>query len=122
MTVEVPTSLAEATRGRHGDHDPGEPLFAFAAIHARQDATDDEVAKLKTELIHLTTVLGKVVKEGVGASVVDGLKVEVQELRDEAKANVGSKLAEDVVECLRAIESNDLAQKASLQLFEELVM
>ena len=41
---------------------------------------------------------------------------------DEVKANGGSKLAEDVVECLRAIEANDLAQKASLQIFEKLVM
>ena len=56
----VPLSPGDAKRGRQGDNDPGKPLFAFAAVHARQDATDDEVAKLKTELIHLATVLGQV--------------------------------------------------------------
>ena len=122
ILAPVPTSPLEPKRGRPDDHDPGKPLFAFAAIHARQDTTDDELAKLRTELNAVKAVLDQVVKEGAGSSAVESLKSEVQALREEVKANGGSKLAEDVVECLRAIETNDLAQKTSLQLFEKLVM
>ena len=49
VTAEVPTSPGDAKRGRQGDHDPGKPLFALAAIQARQDTTNDVVAKLKSE-------------------------------------------------------------------------
>ena len=115
-------SPGDAKRGRQGDHDPGKPLFAFAAIHARQDSTDNELTKLKTEIIQFKAVLGQVLKEGAAANTVENLKSEVQALRDEVKANGGGKLAEEMVECLRVIETNDLTQKASLQIFEKLVM
>ena len=122
MLAPVPTSPEVPKRGRQDDHDPGKPLFAFATIHARQDTTDDELAKHRTELNTVKAVLDQVVKEGVGTNTVENLKSEVQALREEVKANGGSKLAEDAVECLRVIETNDLAQKTSLQLFEKLVM
>ena len=96
VLAPVPTSPEVPKRGRQDDHDPGKPLFAFAAIHARQDTTDDELAKLRTELNAVKAVLDQVVKEGAGSNAVESLKSEVQALREEVKANGGSKLAEDV--------------------------
>eukprot|EP00927_Polykrikos_kofoidii_P010218 TRINITY_DN14324_c0_g1_i1.p2 TRINITY_DN14324_c0_g1~~TRINITY_DN14324_c0_g1_i1.p2 ORF type:complete len:266 (-),score=57.78 TRINITY_DN14324_c0_g1_i1:215-1012(-) len=99
-----------------------EPLSAFNAVHLKQDQVDDEVAKLRMELNSVKAVLWQVVKEGMGADAVESLKLEVQELGAQVKTNGGTKLAEDMVERLRAIEANDLTQKASLKLFEALVM
>ena len=63
VAAPVPTSPGDAKRGRQDDHEPGKPLFAFAAIHARQDTTDDDVAKLKTEVIQMKAIVEQVVKE-----------------------------------------------------------
>jgi hypothetical protein len=83
---------------------------------------DDSLAKLRTELNAVNAVQAQMLKDGVGADVVAGLQAEVRELREEVKANGGGKLAADVVECLQVIEANDLAQKASMQLFERMVL
>ena len=98
MIQPVPSSPGDAKRGRQGDHDPGKPLFAFAAIHARQDTTDDDVTKLKTEIIQLRAIVEQVVKE--------------------VKGNDVSKLTEDLRACFGAIEANDMAQKEALKVFE----
>ena len=50
-------------RGRSGV----KPLAAFNAVHLRQDVADDEVAKIKTELIHINFVLTKARAAGFGA-------------------------------------------------------
>ncbi len=67
----VPCSPEVPKRGRQDDHDPGKHLFAFVAIHTRQDTTDDEVAKMRTEIIQIKAVLDKVAKEGVGSDTVE---------------------------------------------------
>ena len=97
-------------------------MSAFNAVHQRQDQVDDSLAKLRTELNAVKNVQAQMLKEGVGADVVANLQAEVRELREEVKANGGGKLAADMVECLKVIEANDLAQKASLQLFERMVL
>ncbi len=104
-----PESL-EAKRGRHGDTEVGKPLFAFAAIHSRQDVTDNEVMKLKNELLAMRTVLDSVVKEAAHSSSVESLKSEVQALRDEVKGGDVAKLTEDLRACFGAIEVNDVVQ------------
>ena len=103
----------DAKRNRAGV----EPLSAFNAVHQRQGQVDDSLAKLRTELNAVKNVQAQMLKEGVGADVVANLQAEVRELREEVKANGGGKLAAEMVECLRVIEANDLAQKASLQVF-----
>jgi hypothetical protein len=115
--VATPTT-PEAKRGKAGV----EPLSAFNAVHQRQDQVDDSLAKLRTELNAEKNVQAQVIKEGVGSDVVANLQAEVRELREEVKANGCGKLAADMVECLKVIEANDLAQKTSLQLFERMVL
>ena len=117
----VPTSPVGPNRDRQDGHDPGKPLLFLAAIHARQDTTDDDVAKIKTGFIQMNAVMGQVVREGVGSNTVEALKLEVQQFRGEVQSKSESKLAEEVVQCFNVVGANDLAQKESLKLFEAMV-
>ena len=82
----------------------------------RQGQVDDAVARLRTELNEVTGVLEKVVKEGVGADVVESLKQAVQTLRDEIQGADVVPLTDGVRGCLCVIESNGLAQNHALML------